>query len=98
MKPVVRQTNFYSATRIPGSGGRAAPCRVYWGSHGCMLERGHEGGHFCTCTYGEDGEMLPHASELGDNGNVGRAPYYGPETCFYGEDAETLGLPLVKDR
>lgn len=23
------------------------PCRVYWGSHGCKLERGHRGPHRC---------------------------------------------------
>lgn len=22
-------------------------CRVYWGSHGCQLDRGHEGPHRC---------------------------------------------------
>lgn len=25
------------------------PCRVYWGSHGCCLERGHDGEHRCVC-------------------------------------------------
>jgi hypothetical protein len=24
-------------------------CRVYWGSHGCDLERGHDGQHVCGC-------------------------------------------------
>lgn len=23
------------------------PCRVYWGSHGCNLQRGHDGEHRC---------------------------------------------------
>lgn len=63
-------------------------CRVYWGSHGCDLSRGHEGPHVCeTCWDPSDSE-----------GYVGRPPYYGPETQFYGEDAdaanrigETLG-------
>jgi hypothetical protein len=65
-------------------------CRVYWGSHGCYLERGHEGDHLCTCTFVDDDPakpMLPHAHDPGvDNGNVGRPPYYGPDTRFYGED------------
>lgn len=53
-------------------------CRVYWGTHGCALPRGHDGEHRCDC-YGE--------------GNaVGTAPYYGDGTNFYGEDAEALGL------
>lgn len=39
-------------------------CRVYWGSHGCRLPRGHDGQHECCVTapyhgrltrfYGED--------------------------------------------
>jgi hypothetical protein len=24
-------------------------CRVYWGTHGCCLPRGHDGPHRCTC-------------------------------------------------
>lgn len=76
---------------------RAASCRVYWGSHGCMLERGHDGAHHCVCDL--DGDFDP-VTRLDSDGvhNVGGPPYYGPETRFYGEDAETLGLPLVKDR
>lgn len=31
--------------------------------------------------------MLPHMDDEPDLGNVGRAPYYGPVTSFYGEDA-----------
>lgn len=66
-------------------------CRVYWGSHGCCLPRGHEGEHLCTCTFeGDDpanGALLPHMDDDDTNGNVGRAPYYGPSTNFYGEDA-----------
>lgn len=62
-------------------------CRVYWGSHGCILERGHEGEHLCTCTF-VNGVMLPHMDDEPEFGNVGRAPYYGAETRFYGEDAD----------
>lgn len=28
-------------------------CRVYWGSHGCSLERGHDGPHICSCAIEE---------------------------------------------
>lgn len=72
----------------------ASTCRVYWGSHGCGLPRGHDGDHLCPCALDENGILLPHMNDAG-NGNVGRAPYYGPETRFYGEDAAALGLPLV---
>lgn len=63
-------------------------CRVFWGSHGCDHPRGHpaEIPHECDCC--DCGERHPYP----------RPPYYGPDTVFYGEDAETLGLPLVKDR
>lgn len=67
-------------------------CRVYWGSHGCCLPRGHEGDHLCECTFEDDDPdkaMLPHMDDTpGEgNGNVGRPPYYGPDTNFFGEDA-----------
>jgi len=63
-------------------------CRVYWGSHGCHLERGHPDDvpHACDCCECED-----HPDE--DSGCVARPPYYGPDTRFYGEEAEALGLP-----
>jgi hypothetical protein len=57
------------------------PCRVYWGSHGCRFERGHVGAHECRCADLADEDRA--AGIL----NVGAAPYYGPETQFYGEDA-----------
>lgn len=50
-------------------------CRVYWGSHGCDLPRGHDGPHICEC------------ADRSEPGNVGAPPYYGPDTIFYGEDA-----------
>jgi hypothetical protein len=56
------------------------PCRVFWGSHGCCLSRGHEGPHLCECA-GPDEDGVR---------NVGRPPYYGPNTTFYGEDAESI--------
>jgi hypothetical protein len=52
-------------------------CRVYWGSHGCDLERGHTGEHVCLLCYDPDDA----------GGYVGAPPYYGPDTQFYGEDA-----------
>ena len=71
-------------------------CRVYWGSHGCDLERGHaehDGTpHDCGCC--ECGEHHPYP-DWPDEGVlcVAREPYYGPETRFYGEDAtpESVG-------
>lgn len=63
-----------------------AACRVYWGSHGCRLERGHEGHHECICARDENGNLEPKEDEDGVL-NVGAFPYYGPETRFYGEDA-----------
>lgn len=60
-------------------------CRVYWGSHGCGLDRGHEGTCVCTCCVCEN-----HPDP--DSGCVGRWPYYGADTRFYGEDAAARGL------
>jgi hypothetical protein len=58
-------------------------CRVYWGSHGCDRWRDHEGPHICFSCW----------DEVDQDGYVGAPPYYGPDTRFYGEDAEALGLP-----
>ena len=59
------------------------PCRVYWGSHGCDLPRGHHlipgDDQHCRCECAADEE-----------GNVGGYPYYGLGTHFYGEDVETV--------
>ncbi len=59
---------------------------MYWGSHGCDLPRGHDGDCRCNCA-----DDAPEPGVL----NVGAAPYYGPDTVFYGEDAPARGLPLV---
>lgn len=56
-------------------------CRVYWGTHGCRLERGHDGPHVCVCVDDKDACDTPTTM------NVGGPPYYGPDTHFYGEDA-----------
>lgn len=74
-----------------------APCRVYWGSHGCMHERGHdpEIPHECSCCDCEN-HPDPDPDNLDDAPScVAAPPYYGEATRFYGEDAEALGLPLV---
>lgn len=64
-------------------------CRTYWGSHGCVRERGHEGDHHCHCCTcpsnqsGETGTFILHESSC-----VAYAPYYGPATRFFGEDGK----------
>lgn len=79
-----------------GRGRRSAEkCRVYWGSHGCQRDRGHRGAHIC-CGRWPWLRFLPGVKAIRRRqGEVGWPPYYGPETRFYGEDAESLGLPLV---
>lgn len=76
----------------------AETCRVYWGSHGCELPRGHpeDVPHECDCC--RCGEHHPYP-EWPDTQVlcVALPPYYGPGTRFYGEDAEALGLPLARD-
>lgn len=56
-------------------------CDVYWGSHGCSLERGHDGDHWCYCC---DCENHPDH----DSGCVAGPPYYGPDTNFFGDDVD----------
>ena len=79
-----------------GAGPAPAPhCRVFWGSHGCRHPRGHspELPHSCDCC-----ECGHHPYPDWPETNVlcvAEPPYYGPETRFYGEDAEALGLPIV---
>jgi hypothetical protein len=61
-------------------------CRVYWGSHGCALERGHHGPHVCVCApllARLLRQLLPWHRQAGE---VGAPPYYGADTRFYGED------------
>lgn len=60
------------------------PCRVYWGSHGCHLERGHEGHHMCDCC---DCEVHTGEPDEDNITCVATFPYYGPDTYFYGEDS-----------
>lgn len=58
-------------------------CEVFWGSHGCGLDRDHEGPCECGCCHCEN-----HPDP--DSGCVGRAPFYGPDTRFWGEDAQRM--------
>ena len=69
-------------------------CRVYWGSHGCDFKRGHEGSCACDCCECPD---HPHHPEEDEWTCVAKPPYYGPETRFYGEDAEARGLPTYDE-
>ena len=59
----------------------AEGCHVYWGSHGCSRPKGHDGDHWCDCCTCEN-----HPDP--DSGCVAGPPYYGPDTLFYGEDAD----------
>lgn len=63
-------------------------CDVYWGSHGCGLERGHEGTHWCGCCDCDDvAECIKRTVDDEDHG-AGPLPYYGMDkTNFRGEDA-----------
>ena len=65
-------------------------CRVYWGSHGCELERGHAGHHECDCCECPDHEAT-QGNAVDEDGDeylcVAKHPYYGDPTNFYGEDA-----------
>lgn len=63
--------------------GNPGLCAVFWGSHGCEKSRGHRWGHRCSCCHCGWFHGLLHRHR----GCVGRAPYYGPDTTFYGRDA-----------
>jgi len=73
-------------------------CRVYWGSHGCRHERGHDPEiphecDCCECGNHPDPPSIAADADLPYCTCVAKPPYYGPDTKFYGEEAETLGLP-----
>jgi hypothetical protein len=67
------------------------PCRVYWGTHGCGLERTHTEPHECDCCECPEGhhDGVTAPTVVDDVGVicVARPPYYGTATRFYGEDA-----------
>jgi hypothetical protein len=90
-EPVVIEIPFPQA-RPPGF----ESCDVYWGSHGCHQPRGHQGDCECDCC--ECGEHHPHP-HWPDTSLlcVARAPYYGPDTRFYGDDVKARGLPELDD-
>ncbi|NWL34415.1 hypothetical protein DM791_16145 [Paenarthrobacter nitroguajacolicus] len=72
-------------------------CRVYWGSHGCHLARGHESLHTCDCCECDD--HLAHAGVFVDEDGdevlcVASWPYYGPATQFYGEDSPSAAVAI----
>lgn len=68
---------------------REKRCDVYWGSHGCGLERGHEGTHWCGCCDCDDvTECIKRTEEDAEDHPGGSLPYYGMDkTNFYGDDA-----------
>jgi hypothetical protein len=71
-------------------------CRVYWGSHACGKRRGHRLGHVCCCVCAPPGtRWLLHRLRGRRVGCVGRAPYYGRITAFYGEDASEVDTRVV---
>lgn len=67
-------------------------CRVYWGSHGCDLPRGHERPCECDCCTCPP-EQHPLSPEVTGYLCVAKPPYYGSDTKFYGEDVAARGLP-----
>jgi hypothetical protein len=81
-------------TAVHGPGAGTQSCRVYWGSHGCELPRGHEGDCVCCDEPCPPGECVNAGADC--TCNVGTPPYYGPETRFYGEDVEARGLPVIE--
>ena len=74
-------------------------CMTFWGSHGCMLPKGHDGQHRCDCCEPDDAHRDAHARASATRPPemesgwvcVGTWPYYGPATAFFGEDG--LDLP-----
>lgn len=77
---------------------RVADCRVYWGSHGCDLERGHRGHHECDCCECPDhiGNLGMTEDEDGEYLCVATWPYYGDITAWYGEDATPREVRKLK--
>jgi len=54
-------------------------CRVYWGTHGCVLPRDHEEDCHCDC--------CECTGEIHDESCAAFPPYYGSNTFFYGDDS-----------
>lgn len=73
-------------------------CDVYWGSHGCDLEEGHEGQHICLscCDQADWSHKAEHDYSDGAegifSGCVGTWPYYGREAM----DGPEAVLPFFR--
>ena len=73
-------------------------CQTFWGSHGCRLVVGHDKidkghkSHVCWCCRCKDHKNDPI------EGCVGQDPYYGPQTEFYGRDANGPDEKAMKKR
>lgn len=85
--PIVMQRDKMTIARRQRAERRNPKCRVYWGSHGCQLPRGHDPKvepHACDCCTCPD-----HERDHEGRGCVALPPYYGGDgqTVFYGEDA-----------
>lgn len=73
-------------------------CGVFWGSHGCSEEPGHDGQHLCNCCDIDDPEHVrlhgeASAEDYGADGCAATWPYYGRESMS-GPDA-TLPFYLM---
>lgn len=52
-------SDLFIADAILAAGLPKTNCRVYWGSHGCSLVRGHQGSHVCIDEFPEEaGDVL----------------------------------------
>ena len=85
-EPLVVQVGTEHHDESPSEG-----CRVYWGSHGCALARGHAGHHECECCTCGENHPYPDWPDR-DVVCVAKFPYYDRGlkdgvTTFYGEDA-----------
>jgi len=67
-----------------------SPCLVAWGTHACRLPADHTEPCQCCCT------CTDHLAESDENGCVGAAPYYGPETTFSNAPVPAQTLAAVR--
>lgn len=63
-------------------------CEVYWSSHGCKFQHGHDGPHICDCCDCDDhaGNQGRRVDEDGSEWTCNGAPPYLPGERFYGDD------------
>lgn len=65
-------------------------CDVFWGSHGCVLDAGHDGQHWCDCCP----RRWTHRFHRDRLGCVGTWPYYGEGTAFFRfDDIRHVDMP-----